>query len=70
MSNYVVSINERVSSGKVFLEFLKSLSKTSDYVDIIMPEKEKYPYNRKFVNELVKSRKSKGITINREDLWK
>ena len=70
MSNYIVSINERMVSGKVFLEFLKSLSKTTDYVDIILPEKEKYPYNRKFVKELVKSRKEKGITVNREDSWK
>jgi 3-hydroxy-3-methylglutaryl CoA synthase len=59
-----------MTSGKVFLEFLKSLSTTSDYFDFVMPEKEKYPYDRKVVKELVKSRKTKGITINREDLWK
>jgi hypothetical protein len=70
MSNYIVSINERMASGRVFLDFLKSLSKTSDYVDIILPKKEEYPYNKKFVSELVKSRKAKGVTIKREDLWK
>jgi hypothetical protein len=70
MSNYIVNIDERMASGKIFLEFLKSLSKTSDYVDIVLPEKEKYPYNRKFVKELVKSRKAKGVTVEREDLWK
>ena len=70
MSNYVVSINERITSGKVFLEFLKSLSSTCNYVDILLPENEEYPYNRKFVKEIVKSRKGKGVRINREDLWK
>ena len=56
MGNYIVNINERMTSGKMFLE--------------IMPEKEKYPYNRKVVKELVKSRKTKGITIDRKDFWK
>ena len=70
MSNYIISINERMSAGKVLLDYLKSLSITSNYVDIILPEKEKYPYNREFVSELVKSRKAKGITVKREDLWK
>jgi hypothetical protein len=70
MSNYVVSINERMTAGKVFLDYLRSLSKTSNYVDIIVCEKEEYPYNKEFVEELVKSRKAKGVTVKREDLWK
>jgi hypothetical protein len=70
MSNYVVSINERMTAGRVFLDYLKSLSKTSNYVDIVVPEKEEYPYNKEFVAELVKSRKAKGVTVKRENLWK
>jgi hypothetical protein len=35
MTNYVLSINEQLITGKVLLNYLKSLSKTSDYVNII-----------------------------------
>ena len=70
MSNYVVSINERMTLGKAFLDYLKILSKTSDYVDIILPENEKSPYNPKFVKEIQRSMESKGKSIKLEDLWK
>jgi hypothetical protein len=70
MSNYVISINERMTAGRVLLDYLKSLSKTSNYVDIIEPKKEGYPYKPEFVAEIVKSRKGKGVAIKREDLWK
>ena len=70
MSSYVITVNERMASGKILLDYLKSLSKTSNYMDIVVAEKEDYPYNPKFVSEIVKSRKRKGITIKREDLWK
>jgi hypothetical protein len=59
-----------MSPGKVLLDYLKSLSKTTDYVDIVVEKKEAYPYNPEFVSEIVKSREGEGITINREDLWK
>ena len=64
-----ININERVASGKVFLEFLKSLCKTSNYVDII-PKQEKYPYNPEFVEKIQRSMNSKGQSIKLEDLWK
>ena len=70
MSNYVISINERMSAGKVLLNYLKSLSMTSNYVDIRLPEKEDYPYNKEFVAKIQRSRKSKGEAIKLEDLWK
>jgi len=70
MSNYIVSINERMISGKILLDYLKSLSRTSDYVDIAVAKKEEYPYNSEFVAEIVESRKGQGVTIKREDLWK
>jgi len=68
MSNYVLRVNENMILGKSLMDFLKSLSKTSDYVEV-MPQKEEYPYNPEFVSEIVKSRKGKGVTIKREDLW-
>ena len=35
MSSYVITVNESIGLGKSLMKFLKSLSKTSDYVDII-----------------------------------
>ena len=39
MSSYILSVNERIASGKILLDYLKSLSKIDDYV-CIMPHKE------------------------------
>ena len=36
----------------------------------ITKKKEKSPYNQKFVKEILESRKSKGVVINVDDLWK
>jgi len=35
MSNYVLSVDEGIISGKILIDYLVSLSKTSDYVDIL-----------------------------------
>jgi len=34
MSSYVITVNERMGLGKNLIVFLKSLSKTTNYVDI------------------------------------
>ena len=39
MSSYVITINERIGLGKNLIGLLKSLSKTTNYVDIA-PRKE------------------------------
>ena len=39
MSSYVITVNERMGLGKNLIEFLKSLSKTTNYLDIV-PQKE------------------------------
>ena len=39
MSSYVIKVNEKIMQGKTLLSYLKSLSKTSDYL-YIMPHKE------------------------------
>ena len=31
---------------------------------------EKYPYNKEFVEKIQESRKSEGVVIKTEDLWK
>jgi len=38
MSSYVIRVNERMTLGKALLDYLKSLSKTSDFVDIVAQE--------------------------------
>ena len=68
--NYVVSINERMTAGRFLLEYLKSLGKTSNYVDIAVYDEAKSPYNKEFVKEIKRSMKSKGKSIKLEDLWK
>ena len=39
MSSYVITVNERMGLGKNLIEFLKSLSKTSNYVDIAVQKR-------------------------------
>ena len=39
MSSYVITVNERIGLGKNLIGFLKSLSKTTNYVDIA-PQRE------------------------------
>ena len=39
MSSYIITVNERITLGKSLVEFLKSLSKTTNYVNIVQKEK-------------------------------
>ena len=39
MSSYIITVNERIGLGKNLIGFLKSLSKTTNYVDIA-PQRE------------------------------
>jgi hypothetical protein len=67
MSSYVITLNEEFAPAKSLLEVLKSLS----YVTIIPQKcKKERPYNPEFVAEILRSDKSKGVKIKREDLWK
>ena len=36
MSSYIITVNERMTPGKSLMEFLKSLSKTTNFVDIAL----------------------------------
>ena len=66
MSSYVIEVNERKTSGKYLIPFLKSL----DSIVHIMPHKEESPYNPEFVAKIQRSMKSEGKAIKIEDLWK
>ena len=39
MSSYVITVNERMGLGKNLIGFLKSLSKTTNYVDIAIQKR-------------------------------
>ena len=45
MSSYVISVDEKIVSGKKLLSYLKSLNKTSDYLSI-------KPYKEESINGL------------------
>ena len=38
MTTYIVRINDNIMLGKSLLDYLKSLSKTSDFVEIVKPK--------------------------------
>ncbi len=74
-----IIINERSTGAKKLVEFLK----TQPFVTIVEEGKPnpsaksmneakagKSPYNEEFVEEIQKSRASKGKVIRTEDLWK
>ena len=67
MTSYILTVNESRASGKVLLNYLKSLSKTDDYV-YIMPQKEASPYDPEFVAKIKRSMESEGKAIKLEDL--
>jgi hypothetical protein len=70
MSSYVLTVNERNAVAKRLLDYLKSLSSTSDYMDIAVYERVKSPYDPEFVSKIQRSMKSKGKSIKLDELWK
>jgi len=66
MSSYVIEVNERKTSGKQLVTFLKSL----DSIVHVIPHKEESPYEPEFVAKIQRSMKSTGKVIKLEDLWK
>ena len=68
MTSYILRVNERIVSGKTLIDYWKSLSEKSKYVDIV-PENER-PYSKEFVKKIDAARKSKGKAIKLDDLWK
>ena len=64
MSSYVITVNERVTLGKVLLDYLKSLSKTSDFLDIIAQKDSDLTDERFFTKEdfkRIENSKKSGI---------
>jgi len=63
-----IAINKRTKAGKMLLELAKLLAENSD--GVVITEKEKSPYNPKFV-AMVKKAEKKGQykTIDPNDVW-
>ncbi len=61
-----IRIKENSKQAKTFIEYVKSLP----FVEIVDSPASESPYNKEFVKQINKSRKSKGKAIKLEDLWK
>jgi hypothetical protein len=48
----------------------KSIITSVKAAGVFQISEEKSPYNREFVEKIQESRKSKGVVIKTEDLWK
>jgi len=58
MTSYVLTVDEKIMPGKSLLSYLKSLSKTIDYVDIV-PQKE---YQMNGLDEAIEDIKMGRVT--------
>jgi len=70
MTTYTININEDNPKGKSLIDLIKAMN---EVVTIVSEEKaceHESPYNKEFVDEILKSRKSAGKIIKTEDLWK
>ncbi|MBA4409440.1 MAG: hypothetical protein Q8S54_01460 [Bacteroidota bacterium] len=68
MATVTVNINARTRKIQYLLGLISEIAKNDKNVEIIGLEES--PYNPEFVQELLKSRASKGKLIKTEDLWK
>ena len=51
-------------------ELAKSIINSVKSAGVFQIDEEQSPYNKDFVEEIKESRKSKGVVIKTEDLWK
>jgi hypothetical protein len=68
MATVTVKINTRTRKTKYLLGLISEIAQNDKNIEIIgqLPS----PYNPEFVQEIQKSRASKGTVIKTEDLWK
>ena len=65
MATITLNYDEQNAAVKKALELLFTLGVTEERT-----KTNDYPYDRKFADKLIKSRKSKGVKIEDADLWK
>jgi len=73
MTTYTVRINDNITLGKGLLNYLKTLSRTSDYVDIIKPKTYKMLPAETLTDEEMKrieEAKKSGIRTDIDELLK
>jgi hypothetical protein len=72
MSSYVLKIDERKLSSRRLIDYLKSLSITSQ--DIVFVSQEEKPYSADFVKKILDGeedlRQGRGRKIEIDELWK
>ena len=68
MATITVKINNRTKKTQYLLGLISEIAKDDKNLQII--DEDGNHYNEEFVNEIQKSRASKGKVIKTEDLWK
>ena len=69
MTTYTITINENNPKGKSLIDLIRAMDEVATIVSEGVAREPESPYNKKFVQEIQKSRKSKGQEIRAEDLW-
>lgn len=68
MTTVTIKINARTKKTQYLLGLISEIAKNDKNVEIF--DLGESPYNPEFVQEIKKSRASKGKVIKTEDLWK
>jgi hypothetical protein len=68
MATVTVKINTSSKKTQYLLGLISEIAQNDKNIEII--ESDKDGYNEEFVEEILKSRESKGKVIKTEDLWK
>lgn len=67
MTTITLNIDEDSEKGKALLAFLKAFQIEKE-IDVV--KEPKSPYNKEFVDKVLKARKEKGIELPQEkDIW-
>jgi hypothetical protein len=69
MTTFTITINENNPKGKSLIDLIRAMDEVATIVSEGVAREPESPYNKKFVQEIQKSRKSKGQEIRTEDLW-
>ncbi|MCO5254195.1 MAG: hypothetical protein M9892_07530 [Bacteroidetes bacterium] len=65
-----IRLSTRTKAGKTILELVRLLSATDKNIEIIEGDKEKSPYDPKFVTKIKKAELSKNRTrVSSKNLW-
>jgi hypothetical protein len=70
MTTFTITINGNNPKGKSLINLIKALDEVVTIESEKVINEPESSYNKEFVNEIQKSRRSKGKAMKTEDLWK